>query len=93
MQEAYRFLTNNGNSVDRTLVDDIWHKQIPSKVYLFVWRLLHNRLPTRDNLVRRRVLSLLDSAYVSGCGEQEIATHLFLGCDIFSSLWLMCYIG
>jgi hypothetical protein len=37
--------------------------------------------------VRRRVLSLLDSACVSGCGEPETATHLFLGCDIFSSLW------
>jgi len=23
VREAYRFLTNNGNSVDRTLVDDI----------------------------------------------------------------------
>jgi hypothetical protein len=56
IREAYRFLTNNGNSVDRSLVDDVWHRYIPSKVFLFVWRLLRNRLHTRDNLVQRRVL-------------------------------------
>jgi hypothetical protein len=73
--------------VDRTLVDDIWHKSIPSKVSVFVWRLLRNRLPTRDNLVQRRVLLLADSACVSGCGEHETAVHLFCVCNIFSSLW------
>ncbi|RHN78641.1 putative reverse transcriptase zinc-binding domain-containing protein [Medicago truncatula] len=53
VREAYRFLTNNGELVDMTLVDDVWHKHIPSKVSLFVWRLLCNRLPTIDSLVRR----------------------------------------
>ena len=53
---AYRFLTSSGEPVDMTLVDYVWHKKIPSKVCLFVWRLLHNRLPTKDNLVRRYVL-------------------------------------
>jgi len=53
----------------------------------FVWRLLRNRLPTKDNLVQRRVVSLEDAVCVSGCGSQETATHLYLGCDIFGSLW------
>jgi len=87
VREAYRFLTNDGNFVDRSLVDDVWHKNILSKVSLFVWRLLWNRLPTRDNLVQRRVLGLADSACVSGCGEQGTTSHLFCGCLIFSSLW------
>lgn len=87
VREAYRFLTNNGEPVDRTLVDDVWHKHIPSKVSLFVWRLLCNRLHTKDNLVRWRVLQLHDSACVSGCGDPETIIHPFLGCDIFSSLW------
>jgi len=84
---AYRFLTNSGELVDRTLVDDIWHKQIPSKVSLMVWRLLRDRLPTKDNLVRMCVLHIDDVTCVSGCGHLETAPHLFVTCNIFSSLW------
>lgn len=87
VREAYCFLTNNGELVDMTLVDDVWHKHIPSKVSLFVWRLLRNRLPTINSLVRRCILQLHDSACVFGCGGPKTVTHLFLGCDIFSSLW------
>jgi hypothetical protein len=56
-------------------------------VSVFVWRLLQNRLPTRDNLVQRRVLVLADSVCVSGCGDYETAAHLFCVCNIFRSLW------
>ena len=84
---AYRFLTTSGETLDRTLVDDVWHKHIPSKVSLFVWRLFRNRLPTKDNLVRRHVILPTETACISGCGGLETATHLFLSCDIFNSLW------
>ncbi|XP_024640744.1 uncharacterized protein [Medicago truncatula] len=84
---AYRFLTTTGEPLDRTLDDDVWQKHIPSKVSLFVWRLLRNRLPTKDNLVRRHVLHHSDTACISGCGELETGKHLFLYCDIFGSLW------
>ena len=87
VREAYCFLTNNGNFVDRMLVDDIWHKQIPSKVTLFVWCLLRNRHPTKDNLVRRRVIQVHDSDCVAGCSVLETANHLFTDCNIFNSLW------
>lgn len=87
VREAYRFLTDNGNVVDRTLVEDVWHKSIPSKVSVFVWRLFRNRLPTRDNLVHRRVLLIADSVCVSGCGAYETANHLFCIYNIFSTLW------
>jgi len=54
---------------------------------MFVWRLLRNRLPTKDNLVRQSVLSHIDAVCVSGCGSSETATHHFLDCDMFGSLW------
>jgi len=37
----------------------------PQKVSLFVWCLLRNKLPTKENLVRRWVLQLTESACVS----------------------------
>jgi len=52
-----------------------------------VWRLFRNRLPTKDNLVRRRILQVQEAVCVAGCGEIKSATHLFLNCDTFSSLW------
>ena len=52
------------------------------------WRLLHNLLPTQDNLVMRCVLHHDANQCVGGCGLQEIATHLFLNCDTFRNLWV-----
>lgn len=33
-----------------------WHKLIPSKVSCLVWRIVHGRLPTKENLIRRDVI-------------------------------------
>jgi len=77
VQGAYRVLTTSSEMVDRTLVDDIWHKHIPSKVSLFVWCLLRNKLSTKDNLVRRRVLHQDDVACVSGCEIGNNSTSVF----------------
>ena len=82
---AYRLLTTSRQPVDRTMVDYVWQKNIPSKVSLFVWRLLRNRLSTKDNLMRH-ALHHTDMTCISGCGDSEMATHLFLHCDIFNSL-------
>jgi len=69
--------------LERGLVDDVWLKQVPLKVSLFVWRLFRNRLPTKDNLLRRHVLHLDNITCVGGCGSLENAEHLLLGCDFF----------
>ncbi|XP_024628642.1 uncharacterized protein [Medicago truncatula] len=98
VREAYRFLTDNGNAGNRTLVEDVWHKSIPTKVSVFVWRLFRNRLPTRDNLVHRRVLLIADSVCVSGDIRRHFtqfsnlvglprATHYFLKVIWFAYVW------
>ncbi|AES88225.2 transmembrane protein, putative [Medicago truncatula] len=51
-----------------------------------IW-LLRDRLPTKANLVQRRVLDSEASLCVSDCGMSETAQRLFLSCDAFSSLW------
>lgn len=47
---AYQHITSTGDLVDRTLMEDVWHKQILSKVSILVWRFFRNRIPTKDNL-------------------------------------------
>jgi len=56
-------------------------------VSLFVWRFLRDRIPTKDNLLRRRVLQSNDTTCVVGCGNQETAEHLFLGCSFRTTVW------
>ena len=86
-RESYRFLTLSGVTLDRDIVDDVWLKHIPSKVSLMVWRLLRNRLPTRDNLARRGILHSDASTCAAGCDVSESALHLFINCDYSSRLW------
>jgi len=62
IREAYRFITS-GEQVDRSLVYDVWHWYIPANVSLFVWRLLRNRLPTRDNFMRWRIIHGNDTVF------------------------------
>ena len=45
---------------------------------MLVWRLLQNRLPTKDNLVRRQVIPTTDTDCITGCGGLETSAHLFL---------------
>jgi len=65
----------------------IWHKQVPMKVSIVAWRLLKDRLPTKVNLQRRGIIQAADTMCVLGCGKHESASHLFLHCDVFGSLW------
>ncbi|PNY13834.1 cysteine-rich receptor-like protein kinase [Trifolium pratense] len=68
--------------------DVIWNKVAPLKVSLFAWRLLNNRLPSKDNLTRRG-MHLEDSALcLGGCGVAETIDHLIIGCEMSSSLWI-----
>jgi hypothetical protein len=83
----YCYITTTGHISDRSLVDDVWYKHTPSKVSVLVWRLLRNMLPTKDNLVHRGVLLSTDTACVGECDHIESATHLFLHCNVFGSLW------
>jgi hypothetical protein len=53
---AYEILTAQDAQVVVATSDLIWHKQIPLKVSVMAWRLLRNRLPTKDNLVRWHVI-------------------------------------
>jgi len=73
------------------LFNAAWLKHVLLKVSMFVWRLLRNRLPTKDNLLRRRVITHDDTICAGGCGCPESSGHLFFHCDFFGSLWQLVY--
>ena len=88
---AYNFITTTEDMVDRSLVDDVWHKHVPLNVSLFVWRLLRNRIPTKDNLAIRGVLPFTATLCACGCECNESVSHLFLHCTLSADLWALVW--
>jgi len=84
---AYHLLTTQAEPPDVGLGDLVWHKQVPLKVSIFAWRLLRDRLPTKNYLLQRGCLDVEAARCVAGCGIEESATHLFLHYATFGSLW------
>ena len=84
---AYQLLTAQATHNVAVIEDLIWHKQVPLKVSILAWRLMRNRLPTKDNLLHRGIIQDEASRCVAGGGNVESAKHLFLHCDTFGSLW------
>ena len=73
------------NEIDSTTIDadhtkTLWCKAAPRKVNLFIWRLLRDKLPTRDNLQARGVI--IPSTLCPACNcHPESVEHLFLRCS------------
>ncbi|XP_024628726.1 uncharacterized protein [Medicago truncatula] len=88
---TYSYLTASGIYSECGLSVDLWKKQVPLKVFVFVWRLLRNRIPTKDNLLRRRINSLDNTSCTGGCGSSETANHLLIHCVFFGMVWHRIY--
>jgi len=80
-------LTFTSNNLAVTHMIKIWNKEVPLKISLYAWRLLRNRLPTTDNLIKRHILHPNAQLCVGGCSMIKDAKHLFLSCDFFGKLW------
>jgi hypothetical protein len=64
----------------------IWNRNIPKKVNIHVWRLLQDRLPTRDRLSR---LGMDVPSSLCPCCDSSLedSHHLFVNCLMASDLW------
>ncbi|XP_057444445.1 uncharacterized protein LOC130736659 [Lotus japonicus] len=81
-----------GDSDSDPAFASIWTVCAPSNVRAFVWRLLLDRLPTRDNLRRRHLLGEDDDARCPLCQQaDETSEHLFSLCPVTTRLWSACY--
>jgi hypothetical protein len=73
--------------VSTVVASTLWNKHVPLKVVLFAWHLFRDRLPTKDNLLRRGVIPFDSRLCIAGCNSVETSTHLFLHCATFGSVW------
>jgi len=77
VRSAYNFINANVPVDIAVPASSLWHKDVPLKVVLFVWRLFRDKLPTKDNLFRRHVIAFDAQSCVGCCGEVETSSHLF----------------
>jgi hypothetical protein len=67
---------------------NLWKNDIPSKVLVFGWRLLLERLPTRGALHHRGILSNTHDPSCVFCLQHiEDCEHLFFSCAFTKSVW------
>lgn len=73
-------------------LDLLWNSKLPSKVHVFVWRLLLNKLLTGSELTRRRVLQSAHDLVCPFCFLfEEIVHHLLFYCPTARRVWLLIF--
>jgi hypothetical protein len=66
----------------------LWKTPSPSKVCGFVWQMLHDRIPTKGNLVSRRIIAAGEDSICALCrAETETTHHLLLYCSFAKQVW------
>ncbi|MBA0555058.1 hypothetical protein Golob_014120, partial [Gossypium lobatum] len=69
----------------RKFYKKLWQIQVPSKIKITVWRILHNYIPTRANRFTRRVIA---SPSCPKCNrEVETNAHEMMGCESTKIIW------
>lgn len=84
VKSAYHILRNKKDKVDWAKM--VWLKGLPYKISFFLWRVMHGRIPTDDNLKRMRI-SIVSKCCCCEEGEMETMNYLFLTAPIAIKLW------
>lgn len=72
-------------SLQNNLLCKLWKTDIPPKIKMFWWKVIHNGLPVIENLVKRgcRIYDLCPI-----CGEKaETMDHMMLQCRVAWEIW------
>jgi len=86
-KSAYRLCMNTSSlNSDGKIFKTIWQLKIPPRAVIFCWRLLKNRLPTKDNLLRRNAITQEATCPLCGCVQEDVG-HLFFNCNLTNGLW------
>jgi len=82
-KEAFLFKYGTGQNIN--WAKTLWRPDIPPSKSLHVWRLMHNKIPTYDNLMSKGVQ--LPSISSSCSCNWESSLHMFFECPYAMKLW------
>ena len=69
----------------RLIWQRLWKLHLPNKIKIFGWRACHDMLPTKDNLVRRRITE--DSVCELCQQGPETGIHVLCDCGVARGIW------
>ncbi|CAJ2677955.1 unnamed protein product [Trifolium pratense] len=73
-------------------IQKLWKNDVPSKVNIFGWRLLLEKLPTRAALHHRGILNNPhDNSCIFCYMQMEDCSHLFFNCSFVKGVWETIY--
>jgi hypothetical protein len=94
VRTAYTAVQNSSNSVHELdpitvkVLDDLWSNNVPSKISIFGWRLLIEKLPTREALYNKGIITNNHERCCVFClREVEDINHIFYNCRIAIQIW------
>lgn len=81
------------NSSDgENLFKHLWNVPVPSNQLAFAWRVLLDRVQTRDHLWKRQVLQNVDDTVCPLCNDGvENSDHLFFTCMLSWRVWMWIF--
>lgn len=77
--------TNDQRTVDNLQWRKLWKLNIPPKIRVFGWKLMHQCLPIGETLLKRHIHTQGNCPL--GCPETETYDHLFLKCPFSCAVW------
>lgn len=69
----------------------MWHLKVPGKVKNFIWWAASNVLPTKDNLIRRKV-KVLPTCSICNAASETVS-HVLVDCNFAKVCWISSLIG
>lgn len=92
VKSAYENLIGQVQTLEGGAFKELWAVKAPSNALALAWRVLWGRVPTRDNLRQRQVLSEEADISCPLCWQTvENISHLFFFCNISWRVWMMVY--
>jgi hypothetical protein len=69
-------------------LDLMWKNNVPSKISIFGWRLLLEKLPTREALFDRGIITNSTDRNCAFCSNHvESMAHAFIHCNFSTNVW------
>lgn len=68
--------------------NQLWKVKVRPKFFFFGWKIIHNRLSTKNQLIKQGVTGVSGDLKCVFClSEKECLSHLLGGCVVVSNVW------
>lgn len=88
VKSAYQLLQGSVDEPEDKCFRKLWGIKAPSNVLALAWKVLINRIQSKENLKRRGILQNSSQILCSFCSlSEETTTHLFFTCTYSWGVW------